>query len=263
MRLPGGRCSGPSCREGDTDPGSPPTPVGPSTALGTPPDPRSRYFNELPGGFNKRRGLSTMKTGLCGLLLQRFHETQKARPCLLVGLLGFQWLKLLSPGPPQGRPLASPLHFTWLRPRQHLALESRRPRCKGGRQRPRSLLRRQSHPDTCPPHSAGSFKNPDSTPTPLPGSSRPFSRTEGHLHTPSISRGDKTEAQSKEIKRIQRPHDNGVIFFLNKAPALIPNKLSLSPTDSLDPRPGLSPRATGTSGDAAGLEAGALSASRL
>lgn len=169
LRLPGGRCRGPSCREGDTDPGSPPTPVGPSTALGTPPDPRNRYFNELPGGFNKQRSLSAMKTGLCGLLLQRFHDTQKARPCLLVGLLGFQWLKLLSPGPPQGRPLASPLHFTWLRPRQHLALESQRPRCEGGRQGPRSLLGRQSHPDTCPPHSAGNFQNPDSTrPRPPP-----------------------------------------------------------------------------------------------
>ena len=43
-----------------------------------------------------------MKVKLCGLLLQRFHDGQKARPRLLVDLLGFQWLKPLSPGPPAG-----------------------------------------------------------------------------------------------------------------------------------------------------------------
>ena len=131
--------------------------------------PRESAFLTSSRGFNEQPGLTTMKTELCGLLLQRFHDGQKARPRPLVDLLGFQWLKPLSPGAPVGpasREPPSHHHITWLRPRQHLVLESRRPRCVGGKQRPRSLLGWQSHPDSCPPHSARSFQNPDSTPRP-------------------------------------------------------------------------------------------------
>lgn len=64
--------------------------------------PQESVFLMSSRGFNKQPGLSTMKVKLCGLLLQRFHDGQKARPRLLVDLLGFQWLKPLSLGPPAG-----------------------------------------------------------------------------------------------------------------------------------------------------------------
>lgn len=129
-------------------------------------------------------------------------------------------------------------HITWLLPRQHLALESRQPRCEGEKQG-RSLLGRQSHPDSCPPHSARSFQNPDST-SPHPrqapaGHSREQKATSAPLH----QLGWQNRGLKQRIKQIQRPHDSSVETrrlhrFL---------KLSLSPADSLDPGPGLSRRA--------------------
>lgn len=138
---------------------------GPSTALGTPPQtPGVGIFNELPwlqqaARFKHHEGKTLWAPPP---KIPRQTESEAPSPG---GSPGVSVAKTaVSRAPSRAGLSRAPFtsHVTWLLPRQHLALESRQPRCEGGKQG-RSLLGRQSHPDSCPPHSARSFQNPDST----------------------------------------------------------------------------------------------------
>lgn len=162
-------------------------------------------------GFNEQPGLRTMKVKLCGLLLQRFHDGQKARPRLLVDLLGFQWLKPLSPGPPAGPASREPpSHPT----SPGFFLVSISPSRAGGRGVREGSRGRDLCWDGRAILTAALRTQPETSRIPIPRPPTPARLQQAILENrrppphPLHQLGWQNRGLKQRIKQIQRPHDS-------------------------------------------------------